>query len=216
MRSARALSSAVAFAALATGVAAAACSGPRCGDFRTVPHAQPTSHASGPCPGGPCAPPPPPATPVQPTGHDQPVPPGSELPPAPPNGDAAPSSAAPPEPPLPLTVDSQISRGRALFAASCATCHGDAGQGTEKAPMLVGAGALPSEPPAARTLRTVRFENAADVARFVTANMPPEGKGPGTSPEDAHAIVAFALDANGIRPQEPLDAANAASVRLAR
>jgi mono/diheme cytochrome c family protein len=96
------------------------------------------------------------------------------------------------------TNDALIARGGALYGANCASCHGDAGQGTDKAPAVVGvaAGALPLDPrPGAK--RAVQFHTAADVGGWVAENMP--GNAPGTLPIDDYvAILAFDLHANGV------------------
>jgi hypothetical protein len=62
----------------------------------------------------------------------------------------------------------------------------------------------------------VPFRTAQDVGQFVLANMPPQGAAPKPSEEDTWAIIAFALDASGKRPAQPLNASNAASVMLGR
>ncbi|HEU5057196.1 MAG TPA: c-type cytochrome [Kofleriaceae bacterium] len=86
-------------------------------------------------------------------------------------------------------------RGAALYGQKCASCHGDAGQGA-KAPAVVGKGALPLDPrPGSK--RGVQFRTALDVLQYVKARMP--GDDPGSlSDEDARAIIAFDLKANGV------------------
>ena len=104
----------------------------------------------------------------------------------------------------PGTFAAQVAEGQKLYAANCANCHGDSGQGA-KGPRVVGLaqGALPLDPPADRKYRKTRFETVADVADFTVANMPP-GKG-GSLPADQYwAILAFDLHANGIDLQQPL------------
>lgn len=99
----------------------------------------------------------------------------------------------PPEVPSPL---SQVEHGQALFAEHCARCHGESGEGSQRAPQLVGEGALPVDPPE-DSRREERFETAADVLAFVSEYMPPK-KGGSLTPYEYAAIVAFALQANGI------------------
>jgi mono/diheme cytochrome c family protein len=90
----------------------------------------------------------------------------------------------------------QAARGGALFGEHCAKCHGDAGQGTKKAPPVVGAAALPLDPrPGSK--RTVQFHTAKDVGVYVMKAMP--GDDPGAlKPDEYFAILAFDLKANGV------------------
>ncbi len=97
------------------------------------------------------------------------------------------------------TFTEQAQAGAALYGQHCAKCHGDSGEGTDKAPRVVGLdqGALPLDPPAERKKRTMQFKTVADVAKFAVQNMPP--KTPGVLPEaDYWRILAFDLKANGI------------------
>lgn len=123
-------------------------------------------------------------------------------------GDAAKGAA-----PASGTFAQQAERGSGIYAAACAKCHGADGRGG-KAPALVGAGALRGTPPAGRTLRTVPFWTVGDVQRFVKTNMPPMGTR--LSDADAWAVVAFALQANGVTPPAPLSAANGDTLPLGR
>src|SRR5579871_5016787 len=66
----------------------------------------------------------------------------------------------------------QVAAGAALYADDCAKCHGALGQGTDKAPPLVGAKALPLEPPPGAKVRTTPFHTAKDVLDFIRVNMP--------------------------------------------
>jgi len=63
-------------------------------------------------------------------------------------------------------------------------------------------------------MRTTTFATAGDVQRFVVSSMPP--RGPRPSDADAWAVVAFALQANGITSPSPLSAANGDAVPLGR
>ena len=115
----------------------------------------------------------------------------------------------------PSTATAQIARGGQLFAANCAKCHGDAGQGTDDAPPLVGKGALPLDPRPDQKLRKVKFHTAMDVAQFVTKEMPPKASARAKlTPDDYWAILAFALDANGVALKEPAGPGNASSIVL--
>lgn len=126
-------------------------------------------------------------------------------------------SAAPRSAPVaaaPMTFASQAAQGARVYAASCARCHGPAGQGSAGAPALVGPSALPGTPPAGRKFRTMPFKTVGDVEAFVASSMPPGG--PALSSSDAWAVIAFALQANGVKPERPLDAASAAGMPLGR
>lgn len=83
--------------------------------------------------------------------------------------------------------------------------------GTALGPALIGATALPKDPPADREIRTGQFTTALDVFEFASENMPADA--PGSLPtQDYLDVVAFALDANGVDLNEVLTAANADQV----
>jgi S-disulfanyl-L-cysteine oxidoreductase SoxD len=113
---------------------------------------------------------------------------------------------------IPDTPQSMVERGAALYAANCAKCHGDSGQGTDQAPPVVGPEALPLDPrPGA--VRDVRFRTALDVFQWVRVAMP--GDDPASLTDDEYlAIMAFDLTANGVSLPRPLDAELAASIVL--
>lgn len=112
------------------------------------------------------------------------------------------------------SVKAQVDRGAVVYAANCARCHGDAGQG-KKGPPLVGPNALPLNPRPDQKLRTMQFHNAMDVAKFVTTNMPPDADDRRKIPEsDYWAVLAFDLDANKVALREPVGPGNAASIVL--
>ena len=122
------------------------------------------------------------------------------------------------ETPVFLTADSQIAYGVKVYTNNCAKCHGDSGQGTSKAPLLVGDGAFED------------YHSAMDVAVFVTKNMPPKQsrsvptserdfwhiKKQSTKLEDHEywAVLAFALSANGVELSEPVGPNNASEIIL--
>ncbi len=116
------------------------------------------------------------------------------------------------ESPAPQSAEEQAARGGELYGTHCAGCHGDAGQGGDKAPPLVGAQALPLDPrPGAK--RAVQFKTALDVFTWVKANMPPTKAG--SLPDDEYvAILAFALKANGVTLGQALDGEQAATINL--
>ena len=117
----------------------------------------------------------------------------------------------------PNTFEAQAALGQTLYAANCARCHGDSGQGTDKAPRVVGLdqGALPLKPPAERKVRDEDFVTVADVANFVVANMPPDKKGSLTT-EQYLAVLAFDLKANGIMLDKKLDLPLAETLKIPR
>jgi cytochrome c len=110
--------------------------------------------------------------------------------------------------------EAQAARGAQLYAQHCAKCHGDAGQGTAKAPPVVGKAALPLDPPAGARVRKSQFHTAADVAAFVTTKMPAMKPG-SLSADEYWAILAFDLKANGVDvSKSKIDATSAAAIRL--
>jgi len=117
--------------------------------------------------------------------------------------------------PLVLVGSSQgadAANGKALYQKGCAKCHGASGQGGEKAPPVVGEGVLPLEPRSG-SKRTVQFKTAADVFGYVKTTMPADD--PGSLSDDEYtAILAFDLNANGVKLSAPLDAATAATINL--
>jgi cytochrome c len=111
------------------------------------------------------------------------------------------------EAPLPLTFEDQAARGKQLFEEHCAGCHGAAGEGTNRAPRLVGLtkGALPLLPRPGQRIRKREFKTVLDVAEFVTKNMPLNAPG-SLATQDYWDILAFDLKANGIDlGAKPLD-----------
>ena len=119
--------------------------------------------------------------------------------------------APPPSAASAKTPQEQASIGGQVFASECAGCHGSKGEGSS-APRLVGAGALPADPPPGSS-RKVRFQTALDVFQYVQANMPP-GKAGSLTEDQAWAILAFDLQQNGIHLDAKLDARSAAGVTL--
>ena len=120
------------------------------------------------------------------------------------------------EDPAPANFTEQVALGTEVFGAHCAKCHGDAGEGTADAPPLVGAEALPLDPPSGAKVRKSQFVTVADVAEFAVEYMP--GDAPGTlSEEEYFAVLAFDLMANGIDlGEQKLDADLAASLTIPR
>jgi mono/diheme cytochrome c family protein len=122
--------------------------------------------------------------------------------------------SAHPESAAPHTVTSQVQLGKEVFAANCARCHGDAGEG-KKGPPLVGPNALPLDPRPDQKVRKQPFHTALDVAQFVTHNMPPDADDRKKLREsDYWAVLAFDLNANGVALKEPVGLGNASSIVL--
>jgi thiosulfate dehydrogenase len=109
-------------------------------------------------------------------------------------------------------AQAQIDQGKQLYVDNCAKCHGDAGQGTDKGPPVVGKEAFPKQPrPGAK--RDVEFRTAADVFAWATKHMPGDAPGSLTT-EQYLAIFAFDLTANGITLDKPLDGPAAEAIVL--
>lgn len=130
-------------------------------------------------------------------------------------GEAAPAAAAPAAVAEPQTVDEQIAAGQKLYGEHCASCHGASGEGSAKAPKVVGVaqGALPLDPPPNAKFRKVPFKTAADVGGWVAQNMPP-GEGGSLKEWQYWAILAFDLKANGVTPAKKVDATTAQEIVL--
>jgi mono/diheme cytochrome c family protein len=145
---------------------------------------------------------------------------GAPPPAAPPAPEAAAPAAAPPPaaaaaPPAGAEDgEAQAARGAKVYGASCASCHGDAGQGSKGAPPLVGKDALPLDPRPTAKFRKGQFHTALDVAQFVVKNMPP-GKAGSIPESDYWDALAFDLKANGVAVAgKHIDATTAAAVKL--
>jgi S-disulfanyl-L-cysteine oxidoreductase SoxD len=111
------------------------------------------------------------------------------------------------------TPADQIEQGKTAYTQYCSGCHGASGQGTQKAPAVVGKDALPLDPRPEQKLRKNQFHTMQDVFDFTKANMPPTG--PKLSDEQYWNILAFALKANGVDlAGKKLDATTAPSVVL--
>ena len=106
----------------------------------------------------------------------------------------------------------QVDQGKALYVANCASCHGDAGQGTDKGPPVVGADAFPLHPRDGAK-RDVDFHTAADIFAWATKNMPADNPASLTTDEYL-AIFAFDLTANGVALTAPLDGPAAQAIVL--
>ncbi len=154
----------------------------------------------------------------------EPAPPAAPAEPATPTEPAAPVAPAEPAKPDNSVLEAsalaeQYAAGKAVYTEKkCNTCHEDSGAGNPKNPPVIGEKALPKDAPKTSKMRKgVTFSTAADVVGFVKKNMPIVKKG---SPkveltdDEAHAVVAWILDANQFALDKKLDASNAQSVVL--
>jgi len=108
----------------------------------------------------------------------------------------------------------QVAEGGKLFGKFCSKCHGNAGQGTKKGPAVVGAAALPLDPPKGAKVRKEQFHTAQDVAAFVATKMPAD-KAASLTVEQYYDILAFDLKANGVDVTgKKIDAKSAAEIKL--
>jgi len=108
----------------------------------------------------------------------------------------------------------QAAEGAKLYKKHCAKCHGDAGQGTKKAPPVVGKEALPLDPPAGAKVRKTQFHTAQDVAAFVAEKMP-ANKPASLTTDQYYDILAFDLKANGVDVSgKKIDPTTAAEIKL--
>jgi cytochrome c len=108
----------------------------------------------------------------------------------------------------------QAEEGGKLFAKHCAKCHGKAGEGTKKAPPVVGKDALPLDPRPTAKLRKTQFHTAQDVAQFVATNMP-ANRPRSLTADQYYAILAFDLKANGVDiTGKEIDPTTAAEIKL--
>src|SRR5687767_4831030 len=88
----------------------------------------------------------------------------------------------------PASGGDQVAAGESLFKKRCASCHGSDATG----PKVMGAGALPKDPPASAKMRSVPFHTAADLLGWVEKKMPP-GDAESLTPAEHAAVVAYLL-----------------------
>jgi len=137
------------------------------------------------------------------------------------------------------TARAGSTRGADLYAAHCAGCHGERGEGTGRAPSVIGVGALPvypsdhsraansafSDPQSQEEESRARpagapsrepFRTAADLERYLAAEMPLPKEKVGTLTKDEYwSVVTFMLLAHGVAvPEGGVTPANAASVPI--
>ncbi len=103
----------------------------------------------------------------------------------------------------PKSLDEQVAAGEKLFAEKCASCHGEKGEGKDKAPALIGPKGLDE------------YHNAKEAFGYIKDNMPPEKAGSLSNDEYWH-VTAFLIKRNGLELKEQLGSANAESVKWSR
>ncbi len=100
----------------------------------------------------------------------------------------------------------QADRGKSLYAAQCASCHGAALDGSGQAPPLTGADFKSNW----------NGQSAGDLFEKIQATMPADRPGNLTRPQTVD-ILAFLLTSNGFPPGDkdlPSDAAALAKIRF--
>ena len=131
----------------------------------------------------------------------------------------------------------QSTHGAAVYAAECAACHGQRGEGLASSPAVLGPGALPEYPRQATTpgdptitdpqLIQIQaqtrpagaawrdpFRNAQDLYRFTTLHLP-KTRAEQLKDVDYWAVVGFVLAAQGVSlPPGGLGPANAGTIPI--
>ena len=132
-------------------------------------------------------------------------------------------------------ANDKAATGASVFAANCARCHGDRGQG-RNGPQLMGAGALPQYPrdksaatqftdpkeieqqvktQAPGTPSREPFNHAGDLFDYISKNMPPGDEAGTLKPQEYWAVVNFVLTAHGAAlPEGGVGPQNASSVSI--
>jgi S-disulfanyl-L-cysteine oxidoreductase SoxD len=105
-----------------------------------------------------------------------------------------------------------VSEGEAVFAARCASCHGDRGQGGPMDRLVGGAGTIASKKP----VKTVGsfWPHATTLFDFVRRAMPFDAP-QSLSASETYAVCAYVLFLNGLLPADAtLDAKSLPQVRM--
>jgi cytochrome c len=105
-----------------------------------------------------------------------------------------------------------VAQGRATFAAKCAACHGDTGQGGIADRLTGGVGSLGS----AKPVRTVAsyWPYAPPLFDYIRRAMPLTAPQSLTD-DEVYDVVAYLLSIDGIiKPNAPLDAAALSRIRM--
>lgn len=134
-----------------------------------------------------------------------------------------------------IQARSRAAAGSSTFAARCASCHGERGEGKAYAPSIIGAGALPmyprdvssgpsttdpqqlqlqsqTRPPGAPT--RAPFRTAKDLHEYLSSHHPDQGTR-SLTPSELWGVVSFVLIAHGSTvPDSGVSPENAASVTI--
>ncbi len=104
--------------------------------------------------------------------------------------------------------------GAVLFAAKCAPCHGQEGEGVGSNPRLVeGAGAPDATPPNA--CRVDHFQFAPTLWDYINRSMPLWPMQKDLTPDNVYALTAFLLFKNGIiKETDVMDKDSLVKVRM--
>jgi len=108
----------------------------------------------------------------------------------------------------PASPGDQVAAGESLYEKRCTSCH--TADGT--APKVMGADALPKDPPASAKMRSVPFRTVGDLLSWVQKKMPP-GDAESLTPAEHAAVVAYLLSQSGVDlGGKVLDQQNATSI----
>jgi mono/diheme cytochrome c family protein len=119
-----------------------------------------------------------------------------------PGGEGGMGEGKPTEAPK-MTAADQLAKGEKVYADSCASCHGEKGEGRgKKNPAVIGAKALK------------KAKTAADVYSYAKAKMPKDD--PGSLQDDDYlAVTAYLVSKNGKTiGEQPLTAESAAAIQI--
>ncbi len=104
-------------------------------------------------------------------------------------------------------------QGAELFAGKCAACHGQNGEGSQRAPRLVGGRGALNNPTPSRALANY-WPFATTILDYINRAMPPKQEG-SLSASNVYALTAFILYRNEIIPEEQIiDAASLPKVKM--
>ena len=111
------------------------------------------------------------------------------------------SKGAPPPPPK--SLDEQIAAGGSTFQSVCASCHGENGEGGDKAPRLIGPKGLDA------------YKSAQETFTYIKEHMPPDAPG-SLHEQDYWNVTAFLVKKNDLPVTDILSPETAAAVKWSR
>lgn len=111
--------------------------------------------------------------------------------------------AGPDEKPPEFSKDEQIEKGMALYDAKCGGCHGKDGLGGKKSPAVMGSDAFSHG----------KYGTADALRSYILGNMPPK-ESQRLDGDEADAVTAFILNANGTELPGPLWSGNRDGIEL--